>query len=107
MTPVSGEARVAREVGQFELGPDSLQLNSARRLARIARCAGPLQRDGYRVAAFYRHPAKLNVAEPYQTGRAPILQDVRKSVRVHECAPGLTGAEVPQLAVSMPQPECS
>ena len=52
-----------------------------------------------------RRPAELHVPEEHHPVRAPVLDRVREHVGVHERAPGLAGAELPELAPGVAQPE--
>ena len=52
-----------------------------------------------------RRPAELDVAEEHHGVRTPVLDGVGEDVGVHERAPGLPGADLPELAPGVAQAE--
>src|SRR4030095_9844450 len=69
----------------------------------IAAGTGTLERQRQAPIALDWHPAHLHVAEEDHSGWSPVLEGVRKDIRIHERAPRLAGAEFPELAVRMPE----
>src|SRR5207342_12111 len=81
------------EVRRREPGLDVLQLHTIRIDAAVAARAGCFDGDaGIRIAVTIRLPEHLHVAEEEHPVRAPVVDDVRKDIDVHELAVGLAGA---------------
>ena len=92
------------EVGRREPGLDVLQLHAIRVDAAVAARAGRFDGDaGIRIAVTIRLPEHLHVAEEEHPVRAPVVDDVRKDIDVHELTVGLTGADLLPLSPRVAQ----
>src|SRR5690348_4275323 len=105
VTPFSSEASVEADVGPLELRNYASEFDAAGINAFICAGAGALKGDHDIAVTLNRNPANLHVTEEDHSVRPPIFDRVREDVGVHERAPGLAGADVPQLAVRVPKPE--
>src|SRR3979490_1448761 len=106
ITPVSDHPRLPREVGEIEPGLYALQFDSTRVHALVRAGSGPLKGEGDAApTAAEGHPADLHVAEKDHSVGSPVFQGVREHIDIHERAPGLAGAKLPQLSICMTETE--
>ena len=106
VAPVARLAVVRREVREREAALHALERDVPRVDTLVGARPRPLERDHeVRVALLPRNPPQLHVAEEHHPVRPPVLDRVREDVGVHERAPGLARADLPQLAVRLPKAE--
>src|SRR4249920_1336350 len=99
MSPITVHPKLRREIRQREPTLDILQFDAVCEISLIATGARAFKGDDDAVSATKRHQADLDVTEKHHAGWTPILNGIRKDIRIHEWAPCLARPYEANLAV--------
>src|SRR5262252_8816751 len=106
VSPRLAASIVSRDVRRRKAAFHVLQFDTIAQQSSVSARAGVFYgHGGIRFAVLVELPEDLRVAEEQHAVGAPVIEDIREDIDVHELAVRLSGADLLPLSVRMTKPD--